>query len=60
MTAAVQLTLDDCQPDWPHNPQPKPRRPRGTRYWPGNVTDLAGQHLNRRRIMTIPLDGSYL
>lgn len=57
-----QLTLDDCMPDWPHNPQPKPKRPRaGTRYWPGHVTDLAGQHLNpRRRIMTIPLTGSYL
>jgi hypothetical protein len=55
-----QLTLDDCQPDWPHNPQPKPHRPRGTRYWPGLHHDFWGQRLRTRRIVTIPLTGSYL
>ena len=28
-----QLTFDDCAPDWPADPEPRPqRRPAGTRY----------------------------
>jgi hypothetical protein len=55
-----QLTFDDCAPDWPADPEPRPqRRPAGTRYHLRPQDDLRGQGIpdSRRRIITIPIAG---
>lgn len=56
----VQLTFDDCAPDWP-TPEPPPRqRPASTRYYVPACSDLRGQHLRTSRIVTVPITGEYL
>ena len=61
---STQLTFDDCAPDWPADPEPRPqRRPAGTRYHLRPQDDLRGQRLHVRRtsrIVTIPISGEYL
>jgi hypothetical protein len=55
-----QLALDDCTPDWTAaEPQPQ-RQSAGTRYYPSVLSDLRGQRLRTRRIVTIPTIGEYL
>lgn len=55
-----QLTLDDCLPDWPVA-EPKTRRQSaGVGYYPGPQSDLRGQRLRARRIVTIPTSGEYV
>jgi hypothetical protein len=55
-----QLALDDCLPARPTADPPPRQRPAGTRYHPGLLSDLWGQHLRGGRITTIPLTGRYL
>lgn len=55
-----QLAFDDCLPDWPEPEPPPRRRPVGTRYHPTVQSDLWGQRLRTRRIVTIPITQEYL
>jgi hypothetical protein len=57
----TQLTFDDCTPDWPADPEPRPRQhPAGTRYYLRMQDDLRCHRLRTSHIVTIPITGEYL